>query len=318
LKQAIQRQNLLGMMLGASLLLHVAVLLGLKFSPLDPGRLNHLVDKLPPLEVVLVNAKTESEPVQAQVLAQNNLDRGGDTDADKRMKTPLPTQPSLIMALKPAPRQDMENRQASKHSNKIVEEVKHTEQQVKEIEKQVKQVITQLNNKPLEQTSAPPAATEASNVNISQFNARDAVSHALNGEIRHEEAELAREVEEYQKRPVRKVYGVNAKGYRFALYVEAWSQKVENIGSLNFPEEAKTQKIYGSLIMTVSLRADGSIEKLEIGKSSNYKILDDAARRIVELGAPYAAFSADMRSDTDILEITRTWTFTREETLSSK
>ncbi len=318
MKQAIQRQNLLGMMLGVSLLLHVAVLLGLKFSPLDPGRLSHLVDKLPPLEVVLVNAKTESEPVQAQVLAQNNLDRGGDTDADKRMKTPLPTQPSLIMALKPAPRQDMENRQASKHANKIVEEVKHTEQQVKEIEKQVEQVITQLNSKPLEQTSAAPAVKEASNVNNSQFNAHDAVSHALSGEIRHEEAELAREVEEYQKRPVRKVYGVNAKGYRFALYVESWSQKVENIGSLNFPEEAKTQKIYGSLIMTVSLRADGSIEKLDIGKSSGYKILDDAARRIVELGAPYAAFPPDMRSDTDILEITRTWTFTREETLSSK
>jgi protein TonB len=100
--------------------------------------------------------------------------------------------------------------------------------------------------------------------------------------------------------------------------VEAWRQKVEGIGSLNFPEEAKAQKIYGSLIMTVSLRADGSIEKLEVSKPSGYKVLDDAARRIVELGAPYAAFTADMKNDTDILEITRTWTFTREETLSSK
>jgi protein TonB len=306
------------MMLGVSIMLHVAVFLGVKFSPLDPGSLKHLTDKLPPLEVVLVNAKTESEPLQAQVLAQNNLDRGGDTDADKRMKTPLPTKPSLVRALKPEPRQDMETRQASKHSNKIVEQVKHTQQQVKEIEKQVKQVITQLNSKPLEQTSAPQASQESSTPNITQFNAHDAVSHALSGEIRHEEAELAREVEEYQKRPVRKVYGVNAKGYRFALYVEEWRQKVEGIGRLNFPEEAKTQKIYGSLIMTVSLRADGSIEKLDIGKSSGYKMLDDAARRIVELGAPYNAFSADMKNDTDILEITRTWTFTREETLSSK
>jgi protein TonB len=318
LKEAIQRQNRLGMMLGVSLLVHGAVFLGIKFSPLDPGKLKQLTDKLPPLEVVLVNAKTESEPLQAQVLAQNNLNRGGDTDADKRMKTPLPSKPSLVRALKSELTQDMETRRASKHSNKMVEQVKHTEQQVKEMEKQVKQVITQLNSKPLEQTSAPPASQAASTPNVTHFNAHDAVSHALSGEIRHEEAELAREVEEYQKRPVRKVYGVNAKGYGFALYVEAWRQKVEGIGSLNFPEEAKAQKIYGSLIMTVSLRADGSIEKLDVSKSSGYKVLDDAARRIVELGAPYATFTADMKNDTDILEITRTWTFTREETLSSK
>jgi protein TonB len=306
------------MMLGVSLLLHLALVLGIKFSPLDPGKLSHLVDRLPPLEVILVNAKTESAPLQAQALAQNNLDRGGDTDADKRMKTPLPTQMSVVKALTAKPTQDLETRHASKRATKITEQVKHAEQQVKDIEKQVKQVITQISATPLQQTSAPQVSKEAKNVSVTQFNAQDAVSAALNGEIRHQEAELAKEVEEYQKRPIRKVYGVNAKGYRFGLYVESWRQKVENIGSLNFPEEAKAQKIYGSLIMTVSLRADGSIEKLEIGQSSGSKILDNAARRIVELGAPYAAFPADMRDDTDILEITRTWTFTREETLSSK
>ena len=93
---------------------------------------------------------------------------------------------------------------------------------------------------------------------------------------------------------------------------------MEGIGNLNFPEEAKEQKIYGSLVMTVSLRADGSIERLSIDRTSNFPVLDEAAKRIVTMGAPYPAFSADMRRETEILEITRTWTFTREETLSSK
>jgi protein TonB len=304
------------MMLGFSILLHLAVLYGLKFRPVDPG-LSHLKDNLPALEVVLVNAKTESAPLKAQALAQNNLDRGGDTDADKRMKTPLPTQPTPVKALKPSPRQDWESRQASRQFSKVINEVTHKEQQLQQIEKQVKKVITQLESAPLEQTNNAQPPKEGHSASATQFNAHDVVSAALNGEIRHQEAELALEMEEYQKRPIRRVYGVNAKGYLFALYVEAWRQKVESIGNLNFPEEAKAQKIYGSLVMTVSLRADGTIENLAVDKPSGSTILDDAARRIVELGAPYAKFTEDMQRQTDILEITRTWTFTREEKLSS-
>jgi protein TonB len=106
--------------------------------------------------------------------------------------------------------------------------------------------------------------------------------------------------------------------YRFAAYVESWRQKVEKVGNLNYPEEAKAQRIYGQLRMTVSIRADGTIENLEINQSSGHTVLDEAARRIVELAAPYAEFSADMRKDTDILSITRTWTFTHEDTLSGQ
>jgi protein TonB len=99
--------------------------------------------------------------------------------------------------------------------------------------------------------------------------------------------------------------------------VEAWRQKVEKIGNLNYPEAAKDKKLYGRLRMTVSIKADGSIENIEINESSGHKILDDAARRIVEMAGPYAAFSEDIRKDTDILSITRTWTFTKEDSLAS-
>jgi protein TonB len=70
--------------------------------------------------------------------------------------------------------------------------------------------------------------------------------------------------------------------------------------------------------MTVSLKPDGRIDSIEINQSSGFKILDEAARKIVELGAPYAPFPEDIRKEVDILSITRTWTFTKDETLSSQ
>ncbi len=102
------------------------------------------------------------------------------------------------------------------------------------------------------------------------------------------------------------------------MYVEAWRQKVERIGNLNYPEAARDQKLYGQLQMTVSIRADGSIESIKIDRSSGKKVLDDAAKRIVQLSAPFSEFPKDIKKDTDILTITRTWTFTQEDALSTE
>ena len=93
---------------------------------------------------------------------------------------------------------------------------------------------------------------------------------------------------------------------------------MEKVGNLNYPEAAKEQKIYGQLRMTVSIRSDGNIESVEVNSSSGFKVLDEAAKRIVELAAPYAAFPEDIRKDTDILSITRTWTFTKQDSLATE
>ena len=130
------------------------------------------------------------------------------------------------------------------------------------------------------------------------------------------EAQIAKQHEEYQKRPKRRFIGARAREYRFAAYVEAWRQKVEKIGNLNYPVEAKEQKIYGKLRMTVSIKADGSLEKLEINHSSGHAVLDEAAQRIVRLAAPFAPFPDNISKDTDILSITRTWTFTKQDSLA--
>jgi protein TonB len=132
------------------------------------------------------------------------------------------------------------------------------------------------------------------------------------------QAQIDKQQEEYQKRPKRKFVGARTKEYRFAMYVESWRQKVERIGNMNYPEAAKADKVYGQLRMTVSIKSDGSLESVVIDQKSPHRILNDAAKRIVELAAPYAPFPDDIKKDTDILSITRTWTFTQEDLLSTQ
>jgi len=122
------------------------------------------------------------------------------------------------------------------------------------------------------------------------------------------EAQLSRSIDEYNKRPRKQFVGARATEYRFAQYVEDWRQKIERIGNLNYPEGARG-RIYGSLRLSVSIGADGSIVDLELERPSGYQVLDRAAQRIVRMGAPFARFPDNIRRDTDILVITRTWHF---------
>ena len=106
------------------------------------------------------------------------------------------------------------------------------------------------------------------------------------------EAQIAKDIEAYQQRPKRRFVGARAEEYRFARYVEDWRAKVERVGNLNYPEAARALKLYGSLLLTVSIRGDGSVENVEINRSSGQKVLDAAAVKIVEMAAPFAAFPA--------------------------
>jgi TonB family protein len=106
------------------------------------------------------------------------------------------------------------------------------------------------------------------------------------------------------------------KDYEYRSYFEAWRQKVERIGALNYPKEARLGN-FGSLRLTVSINQDGGVDDVVIEKSSGSKALDEAAVRIVRLGEPYASFSDRMRHEVDILNITRTWKFTETNQLLS-
>jgi protein TonB len=120
--------------------------------------------------------------------------------------------------------------------------------------------------------------------------------------------QVARNTDDYNKRPRKMFVGVRATEYRFAQYVDDWRQKVERFGNLNYPDTARG-KVYGSLRMSVSINPDGSLAAVEIERSSGHKLLDAAAERIVRMAAPYARFPDNIRRDVDVLVITRTWHF---------
>lgn len=238
----------------------------------------------PPLEVVLVNSKTKARPSRADVLAQANLDGGGNTDENRRAKTPLPI-------LKEA-KQGTDMRRAARR--------------MQELESQQRKIMTQLQARKAFAAVEQPKAAPAVDASPPQISGRDLATNAL--AIARLEAQISRQIEEYQKRPVRKFIGSSAQEYRFAQYVEDWRLKVERIGNLNYPDSARG-RLYGSLVLVVSIKADGSLDGVEVLRSSGHQILDRAAERIVKMASPFAGFPANIKRDTDILVITRTWTF---------
>ncbi len=263
----------------ASFALH-GIVLSTQFTLVNP---RHFEDLTPPMEVVLVNAKTREAPLNPEVLAQTNLAGGGNVDEDRRARSPLP--------YKAEPEENSAEAARAR---------------VKQLEEQARQLLTQLKSRA--SVDAAPQALPRREVDSADLMAQAS-------EVAKLQAQISRNWEEYQKRPRREFVGANAKSYVFARYVEDWVAKVEKVGNLNYPEAARRQGIYGSLRLSVSIFADGRVEKIEIDKSSGSNILDQAAIRIVELSAPYAAFSREMREKADIISITRTWTFTRSDQL---
>jgi periplasmic protein TonB len=272
--------------LGLSLVLH-AVVLSIHFKL--PQAINKATEHA--LDVILVNSKSANRPDKVQAKAQANLDGGGNTDEDRRAKTPMPVAPMV------------------QEGSDIVEAKKR----VTDLEVQQQQMLTQIRSSKAVTTEnrrnapAPTLAPAATGV--------DLATAALN--LARLEGQIARNVEDYNKRPRKKFIGARVEEYRFAQYVEDWRQKVERIGNLNYPDAAKG-RLYGNLVLTVVIRSDGSLDKVELSRSSGQKVLDNAARRIVEMAAPYSAFPDSIRRDTDVVEITRTWSFTTSDRLQAQ
>jgi protein TonB len=277
--------RLLSLAVIASILVHFAVL---ATTFISAG------SKPPPaaaqsLEVVLINARTTQAPSKADVRAQANLDGGGNTDERRRIKTPLPS---------------------GKANAEAADQVAAAQARVQQLEAETQRMLAQMRSKlPVEsrepnpaQQPAPPSPTVPS-VNSAELAARSLEMARLT-------AQISQDSDAYQKRPRRQFIGAQAQEYRFARYVEDWRAKIERVGNINYPDEARRQKLYGTLLLTVAIKRDGSVESIQVNRSSGFKVLDQAAIRIVELAAPFAAFPTDIAKDTAILEIVRTWSFT--------
>ena len=124
------------------------------------------------------------------------------------------------------------------------------------------------------------------------------------------QAQIDKQISDYNKRPKRLTYGINAVGVSYARYVEDWAARIEKIGTERYPPEARG-KLYDSLIITVEIDRDGNVVDVIVDKPSKHAALNQAGRRIVLAGAPYPRFSEAMAREGDILQIVRTWNFTR-------
>jgi len=271
-------------MLG-SLALHAFALWGVGLVLPDPKKMPSFTQ---PLQVVLVNSKSKSKPIKADALAQANLDGGGNTAEDKQAKTPLPT---------------------------LQDDARFTPEQkaksVAALEAETQRLLTQLKN---DRSVARPEPIKK--LASSTVTGEDLLQKSL--EIIRLEAQIDKAHEAYQKLPRRKFIGARTQEYRFAQYIEDWRVKIERLGNLNYPEQARSQQLFGKLQLSVSIRANGTLENVEVDRSSGHRILDAAAVRIVKLAAPYAPLPDDIKRDTDILTITRTWSFTQSDHLESE
>jgi len=275
--------------LGASILLH-ALALSIHFKLPDIIR-----DKYGalPLDVVLVNSKTRASPVKADVLAQANLDGGGNTDENRRAKTPLP----VLKEADPGT------------------DVKRAARRVQELEAQQLRMLSQLQSEKNVASTEQPKTASATEAPQPLASGRDLATSAL--AIARMEAQIAQQLEIYNKRPKKEFVGSRAREYRFAQYAEDWRLKVERIGNLNYPDGARG-RLYGSLVLSVSIKADGYLDSIEVQRPSGHPLLDRAAESIVKKGEPYGRFPANIARDTDILVITRTWTFAPGDKLSGE
>ena len=267
---------------GLSLALH-ALLLSIHFVMPDPDQFK---DKSKGLEVVLVNSRHAQRPDQADLLAQTNLDGGGTNDKHKaNLATPLPPQ------------------EQSRLGDGLVEAQRRSEQ----AQAPQMQAMTAKRGKTAIAVDTQQVTPSEAPRQVSGYDLMDSAAA-----VARIEAQIDKDLMDYASRPRKKFIGARTQEYRFAQYAEDWRQKIERVGTLNYPEAARG-KLYGSLLLSVTIGADGNVHNIEIQRSSGHKVLDDAARRIVQLAAPYPAFPPDIRKDTDVIEITRTWTFTNAD-----
>jgi protein TonB len=271
--------------LGISLLVHLVVL-SIHFSP--PDIAERLRERA--LDVILVNSKSARAPEKAQARAQANLDGGGNTEEDLRAKTPLP--PSEV----------------TREGNDLIEK----QRRVAELEQLQQQLLlsAKANTSVAADARRNMPTPDSSVVKSGAELASNAMASArLLGQI-------SRQTYDYSQRPRKKFIGARVEEYRFSQYIEDWRQKIIRIGNLNYPESVRG-KIFGSLVLSVVIKSTGELEKVEIDRSSGKKILDDAAVRIVLLAGTggFSPFPENIRQDTDVLVITRTWTFSVNDKL---
>lgn len=271
----------MGIMLLLAAAIHIFLILGVQ---VDFSYRSKPKNRLESLEIIVVRQHTPPSKTdeKADYLAQISQVGSGESPKKVRPASVTPEQnPSPAYTPTNTP-QDAPDPNEQKNKKPLIVQEKSSHEVYQEVQ-------------PDTQSAPKPTLSEL-------FASKEA-------EIAHISAELDKRSQTYANLPRHKAINANTKEYKYAAYLDAWRQKVERIGNLNYPDDIKRKKLYGNLILHVAVKHDGSIYQVRVLRSSGYKLLDDAAVRIVHLAAPYSPFPKEIREETDILDITRTWRF---------
>lgn len=274
----------IGATLVFSVLLHGILILGIAFHFAKP------TPSLPTLDVTLVNVANREAPDKTDFLAQANNRGGGEGD-----HAALPSQPISGLLPKPDPGTAEQNTAAATPQPR---------------DATPQRMVT---------TTSSSQFSVSSDTTQAEVPPQDAPS-AADLQRQQEMAQLAAEVrqqsEAYAKRPRKKFISANTREYLYAAYMRGWSDRVQRVGNLNYPVEARRLGLHGDLLLTVGINRDGSIHSISVVRSSGQPLLDAAAERIVQLAAPFPPLPADAKVDE--LYITRTWQFLPGGVMASK
>ncbi len=268
-----------------SLTLAIAVAIGLHVAIIGLVHfdvLSQRPDSVPAsLDVILVEWATETPPEEADFLAQVSQRGGGDSPDLQRPAEQIPAgEPEPLIEPEPVQEQAESDVTESSPSELLAFEDTTDELPIPE---------------QLEEAS--------SDRRDSQELIRQSLAMARTAPDRMAEAQ------DFPERPRRRFVSANTREHLYASYMRAWVAKVERVGNLNYPEQARRMNLEGSLVLSVDVLADGSVDQIRVLRSSGYDVLDEAAVRIVRLSSPFAPLSEEIRAEVDILTITRTWQF---------
>ena len=271
-----------------ALAVHAVLILGLGFAP-QPA-----ADTARSIEVTLARQLSDTEPEDADFIAQANQQASGDLDEKRELTTteqsPFDSQTIAQVNLQapstvdptPVPVQRVTLTTAGVSSRKTPPKV----------------------DKPTPAKPLPRAEQES--------------EAAISEEIASLQARLDAQKQAYARRPrIHHLTSVSARAHHEALYLDAFRRAVEEMGTRNFPQRALSEGIFGNVRLAVQIKPDGSVLKIDVTQSSGHRFLDEAAIQSVRLAAPFAPFTEEMRRQADILEIIRTWRFDALERLTS-
>ncbi len=270
-------------------LAHGVVILGVSFSFLLPQPAPETMN----LEVVLVQgADTTREPDDPEYLAQQNQLGAGSTDERERPATAPANTPSM------------------QNEGQVEGDALESEARGQEAQPQETLVSRSPSDAAVE--SVPWAVPDPSRrLTTARLMLASEDSAAALDKVR-------RSLKAQGKDPDEDIITVNARANQFATYVSYWQSHTEQVGTLNFPDDVRRKGLTGSLLLEVAINADGSIREIRILRSSNEKLLDQAALRILRIAAPFDPFPEEIRKDYDVLRFVYEWQFLSGEQPSTR